>query len=84
MLYGLYKYARPVREALLLPVVDFTRRDAILSAEIELEAEKMGTPIRMIDAMIAAVAFNSGASLYTLDLKHFKPLEGLGLKLFPK
>jgi len=83
ILYGLQKYAKPVREVLRLPVLNFTKRDASLSAQIELEAESKGTLIRRTDAMIAAITINHGASLYTLDLKHFQPLKALGLKLFP-
>jgi len=52
-----------------------------LAAELELKAEERGTPILRTDAMIAAIAINNSAKLYTLDLKHFKPLEPLGLKL---
>lgn len=82
ILYGLEKYAKPVRDVLLLPVLDYTKRDARLSAEIELKAERSGSAIRRADSMIASVAINNGTSLYTLDLKHFKPLEEMGLKLF--
>jgi tRNA(fMet)-specific endonuclease VapC len=56
---------------------------AKLAAELELKMEKTGTTIRRTDAMIAATTINNNTSLYTLDLKHFKPLEKLGLKLFP-
>ena len=80
IMYGLHKYAKPVREVLQLPVLDYGKEDAQLSAK--LEAEKAGTTIRRTDAMIAAVTINNGASLYTLDLKHFKPLRAHGLKLF--
>lgn len=83
ILYGLQKYAKPVKEVLQLPVLNFTKKDANLSAKIELEAETGGTPIRRTDAMIAATAINNAATLYTLDLKHFQPLRTLGLKLFP-
>ena len=82
ILYGLRKYARPVKEVLQLPVLSYTRDDASLSAKIELEAESRGVPVRRTDAMIAAIAINRGASLYTLDLKHFQSLRTLGLKLF--
>jgi len=82
ILYGLRKYARPLKEVLQLPVLSYTRDDASLSAKIELEAESRGVPIRRTDAMIAAIAINRGASLYTLDLKHFQSLRTLGLKLF--
>ncbi len=83
ILYGLEKYAKPVKEVLLLPVLNYTKRDAGLSAEVELKAERMGLPIRRSDAMIAAITMNKGAALYTFDLKHFEPLKTLGLKLFP-
>jgi len=83
VLYGLQKYAKPVKEVLQLPVVNYTKKDANLSAKIELDAERMGTPIRRTDAMIAAITINNGASLYTLDLKHFQPIKALSLKLFP-
>lgn len=80
--YGLRKYARPVREVLQLHVLNYTKEDAHLSAGIELEAEKAGAPIRRTDAMIAAVTINNGATSYTLDLKHFRPLRSHGLKMF--
>jgi tRNA(fMet)-specific endonuclease VapC len=83
ILYGLQKYAKPVKEISQLPVLDYTKKDAKLAAELELKTEKTGKAIRRTDAMIAAITINNGASLYTLDLKHFKPLEPLGLKLFP-
>ena len=83
ILYGLEKYAKPVKEVLQLPVLNFTERDASLSAKIELKAESRGAPIRRTDAMIAAITIHNSASLYTLDLRHFQPLIALGLKLFP-
>jgi len=82
ILYGLQKYARPIKEVLRLPVLSYTREDASLSAKIELEAESKGIPIRRTDAMIAAITMNKGGVLYTFDLKHFQLLRALGLKLF--
>lgn len=82
ILYGLMKYAKPVKEVLRLPVLSYTSGDASLAAELELRAEKSGTRVRRTDAMIAAVVMNNGGKLFTFDLKHFKPLERLGLKLF--
>ena len=84
ILYGLQKYAKPIKEILQLPVLSYAKGDAIAAARIELEAERRGVSIHRTDAMIAAMTINSGASLYTLDLKHFKPLEPLGLKLFSR
>lgn len=83
VLYGLHKYGKPVKEILLLPILNYTKKDAVLSSKIELEAEEKGNQIRRTDAMIAAIAVNNAAKLYTLDLKHFNPLKALGLKLFP-
>ena len=60
----------------------YTKRDARLSAEIELKAERSGSAIRRADSMIASIAMNNGARLYTFDLEHFKPLEEMGLQLF--
>ena len=82
ILYGIRKRGKPAGEVLQLPVLNYMKSDASLSAELELKAEKRGTPIRKPDAMIAAIAMNNGAKLYTLNVKHFKPLESLGLKLF--
>jgi tRNA(fMet)-specific endonuclease VapC len=84
ILYGLEKYAKPVKEIMLLPVLDYGKRDARLSAELELRAETSGAAIRRTDAMIAAIAMNRGATLYTFDLRHFQPLQALGLRLFPE
>jgi predicted nucleic acid-binding protein len=82
ILYGIRKRGKPAEEVLQLPVLDYMKSDASLSAELELKAEKKGTPVRKPDAMIAAIAMNNGARLYTLNVKHFKPLEALGLELF--
>ena len=83
ILYGLHKYGKPVKEILLLPTLNYTKKDAVLSSKIELEAEESGDAIRRTDAMTAAIAINNGADLYTFDLKHFNPLKAHGLKLFP-
>ena len=82
ILYGLKKYAKLVTEVMQLPVLSYAKEDASLAAELELRAEKRGTPVMRTDAMVAAMTMNNGAKLYTLDMKHFKPLESLGLKLF--
>jgi predicted nucleic acid-binding protein len=59
-----------VKEVLFLPVLDFAKGDAVLSAGLELKAEGIGMSIRRADAMIAAITMNRGAKLYTFDLKH--------------
>ena len=82
ILYGLSKYAKPVREVLRLPVLSYRKEDAILASELELKLERRGMSIRRTDAMIAAITINNNAKLYTFDVRHFKPLEEYGLKLF--
>lgn len=82
ILYSLHKFGKPVKEILLLPILDYSKKDAVLSSKLELEAEKKGKSIRRTDAMIAAIIINNGAMLYTFDLNHFNPIKALGLKLF--
>ncbi len=42
VLYGLHKYGKPVKELLLLPILSYTKKDAVLASKIELEVEKNG------------------------------------------
>ena len=81
LLYGLEKYAKPVKEILRLHVLSFRKRDAVTAAKLELEMQRSGSAIRRTDAMIAAIVLNNGAVLYTFDVKHFEPLKSLGLKI---
>jgi tRNA(fMet)-specific endonuclease VapC len=82
LLYGLHKYGKPVKELLQMPVFDYTKNDAILASKIELRAEKKGKAISRTDAMIAAIAINNGARLYTFNSKHFLDTAKEGLVLF--
>jgi tRNA(fMet)-specific endonuclease VapC len=83
VLYGLNKYGKPVEELLLLPILSFTKKDALLSSRIEIEAEKRGKIIGRTDSMIAAITINNGAKLYTFNQKHFRNLQIYGLTLYP-
>ena len=83
ILYGLEKYAKPVKDVLLLPALPFDKRDAQTSAMIELRSEADGRAARRTDAMIAAIAINRGALLFTFNVRHFEGLEEMGLKMFP-
>ena len=82
VLFGLHKYGKPVKELLQLPVLNYTKNDAMLSSKLELETEQTGKPIRRTDTMVAAIAINNNAILYTFDLKHFESLKPHGLKIF--
>ena len=83
VLYGLHKYGKPVKELFLLPVLNYTKKDAVLSSKIEFESEKKGKIVCRTDAMIAAITINKDAKLYTFNLKHFEALHDLGLELYP-
>lgn len=82
VLFGFHKYRKPVTDLLQVPVLDYTRNDALLSSKLELEAEQVGKPIGRTDTMVAAIAINNNATLFTFDLKHFESLKMQGLKLF--
>ena len=81
ILYGLFKYTAEskIRKILLLDVIDFTKEDAALSAQLEIKTEKKGQKIARFDAMIAAVAINRGLELFTFNTKHFQRIEELVL-----
>ncbi|MFH1013729.1 MAG: type II toxin-antitoxin system VapC family toxin [Thermoplasmatota archaeon] len=44
-----------------LETIDFCKEDALLSVQLELNAEQKGTPLSRIDAMIAAIVINRKA-----------------------
>lgn len=79
ILYGLYKYTDnpKIEKILTLDVVDFTKDDSILSAKLEVKAEKNGIKTPRFDTMIAAVAINRGFKLFTFNKKHFEEFEDL-------
>ena len=81
ILFGMYKYAdkQKAEKIKLLEVVDITKDDAVLSARLELEAEKKGNKIPRFDAMIAAIAINRGFKLFTFNEDHFEVFEELEL-----
>jgi tRNA(fMet)-specific endonuclease VapC len=81
VMFGLHKYGKPVKGLLQLPVLDYTKKDAMLSSKLELDVEKAGKPIQRTDTMVAAIAINNNAVLCTFNLKHFAPLQSQGLKL---
>lgn len=81
VLYGLHKYGKSAKDLMQLPVLGFTKNDASLSSQLELQAEKEGKPINRTDCMVAAITINNSATLFTFNLKHFEPLKKQGLKL---
>ena len=83
VLYGLHKYGKPIKELLLLPILSYTKKDAVLASKIELEVEKKGKIACRTNAMIAAITINNGAKLYTFNIKYFEAFQEVGLELYP-
>jgi len=81
VLYGVYKYGKPGKEERItyIETLPFGKKEAVLSSKIEIECERKGRKISRIDSMIAAIAINSGAKLFTYNRKHFEGIEGLTL-----
>lgn len=78
--YGIYKYSKKkIKELDHIEVLEFNREDAKLSAKLELECERKGKPVSRIDSMIAAMAINRKAKIFTFNQKHFKSFSKLKL-----
>lgn len=79
ILYGLLKYAKPSDYLMQLPVLSYTKDDARLAAELESSSEAKGRKVLRTDAMIAAIAINNNARLYTNNKRHFEHFGALEL-----
>ncbi len=79
VLYGLLKYAKPSEYLMQLPVIGYSKEDAALAAELEFNTESKGRKLARTDSMIAAIAINHNAKLYTNNRKHFSALGKLEL-----
>jgi len=83
IIYGFYKVKREiVRELMEFYILDYTRSDALLSAKLEVELEKIGKPAGRFDTMIAAICINQDAMLSTLNRTHFERFIAFGLRRF--
>ncbi len=79
ILYGHYKRNKKVKDITQISTIEFNKKDAELSAKIEFELEKKGKMISRIDTMIAAIAINRKAKIYTFNKKHFQVINKLKL-----
>lgn len=80
IVYGFMQYGKePVPWLDLLPVLGFDKKDAQLAAGIELGAERRGEVISRTDAMIAAMAVNRNARLFSGNEKDFDGITDLKL-----
>ena len=74
ILFGHYKFNKKVRDILHINTLEFNKKDAELSAKIEFDLGKKGKIISRTDTMIAAIAINRKAKVYTFHKKHFQAL----------
>ncbi len=81
VLYGLEKASKKTSALEAVPVLGYGRGDAQLSANLELAAQRRGKTIPRMDVLIAAIAINNNATLYTFNREHFENLIEDGLKL---
>lgn len=64
---------------LQLEILPFTKENAIIAANLEVKLEKMGSKKPRGDVMIASIAIQQKAFLFTLNLKHFQIIPELKL-----
>jgi predicted nucleic acid-binding protein len=79
ILFGHYKYNKKIKDILQINTIEFNKKDAELSAKIEFGLEKKGKIISRTDSMIAAIAINRKAKIYTFNKKHFQKIAQLKL-----
>jgi len=79
ILFGHYKFNKKIRDILHINTIEFNKKDAELSAKIEFDMEKKGKTIPRTDTMIAAIAINRKAKIYTFNKKHFQMIKQLKL-----
>ncbi|MBS3802835.1 MAG: type II toxin-antitoxin system VapC family toxin [Candidatus Thermoplasmatota archaeon] len=79
ILFGHYKRKKNVEEIITLTTLDFTKEDAKLSAKIETDLEGKRKTNTRIDTMIAAIAINNHAKIFTFNKKHFLPIKEVTL-----
>ena len=71
--YWLFKNKRFILVFSFLFLITIIWSDVYLvSSKIENDLEKKGKTIPRFDAMIAAIAINRNAKIYTFNIKHFK------------
>jgi len=80
ILYGIYKFGKNrISDIEKLETIEYSKEDAILSARLELDAEKKGCHLSRTDAMIAAIVLNKKAKLFTFNKKHYQFIPKLSL-----
>ncbi len=79
ILFGHYKLNKKVKDIVQINTIEFGKKDAEVSARIEHNLEKKGKTASRTDIMIAAIAINRRAKIYTFNKKHFQNIKDLKL-----
>ncbi len=79
ILYGHYKSNKKIKGIQDINTIEFNKKDAELSARIENDLEKKGKIVPRFDAMIAAIAINRNAKIFTFNKKHFQNIKQIKL-----
>jgi tRNA(fMet)-specific endonuclease VapC len=64
-----------------MEVILLTESAAVVAGQIAGELERLGRPIGIADAMIAAIALEHGLELVTGNIAHFQRIQQLGYSL---
>ena len=67
-----------------LSVVDWTREDAMVAAELRADLRRRSLPIGGFDMLIAGQALNRGWTLVTANTREFNRVEGLQVEDWTK
>ena len=79
LLYGHYKINKKIKGLEEINTIEFNKKDAECSPKIEVDLEKKGNIIPRFDAMIAAIAINRNAKIFTFNKKHFQNIKQIKL-----
>lgn len=84
VLFGIFKrtgkFSIPTANLLsYLPILPFTREDAIFAAELEVKLEQEGKKKPRGDLLIAAITIRKKAIFFTLNKKHFQDIPNIQL-----
>lgn len=64
----------------LVPILPFAAPEASIAARIRADLERAGTPIGVLDTLIAGITLRHGAILVTHDLDEFRRIEHLAVE----
>ena len=79
VLFGHNKKKKKIKGISDINTIEYNKKDAELSAKIENDLVKKGKMIPRFDAMIASIAINMNAKIFTFNKKHFQNIKQIKL-----